>query len=732
MEFKHYRHRRKRKRTALQQSRFEQFLTSRLFTLLGILFLLFAFFSLLPSGEGSNSFYNLLMKLFAPADGPIVAVTGSGLPELLLYFVPALLALTILFFFVKRHPQITYPISLLLALYLVVIQVKISFFNVYFGGCFYADFAMAFLFMAVTTFLLLLTALLNRKSPLLILTGFFLYTSIILYIYNYGTYFEFLFSGIIIFSIVAAWISRKIEQPAIQWVSPAFAWAFMGLFWLRKFVVNAKPEFLPLFFIFGILFYLLFYAVVVFASEKREHPIPKWMQLLVTWANLLVFLGTTSFVIYKYYDFSYVWILVTALLGFNILGLYLIKRYKSPVCPLPHYFVVMLLGSLVLPLVLRQNMVILFTAAGSVLMLAYANKFKERSSFWISIVTIAVMIVFYFISWIRIYIPELFAELTIPEGALMVHGIVGGVAVVLSLIITQGLLLTAELPLSKKWFRKLEYSRLIRLFLLFSLFLTMGWTGFSIASFLTDTLTYSPLGWFIGGSLYFIGMISFYRGRQSSFKRPVLYLAALFTLLYPVLVHLNMAIYRDKLLLMHDVNIPVLLMHYLALGLTIISVKMIIKRIYRHKVKNIPLLRLVAMGTMFFILFLICTEYDNLSVFIATIQSGPVIKTGAGSDLLSANKYLPWSILIWIVTTWVFFRSVYRKDLFLRNFAVVIFIGLLVKIFVFDFIMLSEGGRSTVFLLMGLFLIGFAFTYPRVLKGEPVVPEISRPRSKKE
>jgi len=227
-------------------------------------------------------------------------------------------------------------------------------------------------------------------------------------------------------------------------------------------------------------------------------------------------------------------------------------------------------------------------------------------------------------------------------------------------------------------------------------------------------------------------MISFYRGRQSSFKRPVLYLAALFTLLYPVLVHLNMAIYRDKLLLMHDVNIPVLLMHYLALGLTIISVKMIIKRIYRHKVKNIPLLRLVAMGTMFFILFLICTEYDNLSVFIATIQSGPVIKTGAGSDLLSANKYLPWSILIWIVTTWVFFRSVYRKDLFLRNFAVVIFIGLLVKIFVFDFIMLSEGGRSTVFLLMGLFLIGFAFTYPRVLKGEPVVPEISRPRSKKE
>ena len=66
----------------------------------------------------------------------------------------------------------------------------------------------------------------------------------------------------------------------------------------------------------------------------------------------------------------------------------------------------------------------------------------------------------------------------------------------------------------------------------------------------------------------------------------------------------------------------------------------------------------------------------------------------------------------------VFIRSVIRNTRFLRNFAIVLYCIVLVKLFAIDFESLSAGARTVVFLVLGLFLIGFAFVYPRLLKGE--------------
>ena len=191
---------------------------------------------------------------------------------------------------------------------------------------------------------------------------FYFYISVLLYAPTYVIRWEYLFTYTIVFSLAIAWIGHTIKKSTILWVNPLFAFGLFCLFWLRKFVVNIKPEFLPVFFIFGTLFYLLFYALVLYTSYAKENPIPKWMQLLISWANLSVFLGTTGYVLFKYFAFGYLPVLVILLLLFNILGFYLIKRYNSPAWQLPHYFAIMGLASLVLPLLLRQNMILLFTA----------------------------------------------------------------------------------------------------------------------------------------------------------------------------------------------------------------------------------------------------------------------------------------------------------------------------------------------------------------------------------
>ena len=724
MEHPHSHHYRSTSRTK-KQTKFERFLSSPLFIILGIISILAGVYSMMGSGDGHNGLYELILSLFAPVEGPIVEVTGTGIPELLLYFIPALIILTISIIYSNKNLRLTYLIAILIAIYFAAIQIKISLFNTTFGGCFYPDFLSASIFMWFTILVLLVSAFRHSKSTLLILTCFFFYASVVLYTAVYGKYYEYLFLFTIFYSILVTWIALKINKPAIHWVNTAFAWAFFGLFWLRKFVVNAKPEVLPIFFIFGTLFYLLFYAIVLYTSHQKENPIPKWMQLLISWANLSVFLGTTGYVLFKYFAFGYLPALVILLLLFNILGLYLIKRYNSPAWQLPHYFAIIGLASLVLPLLLRQNMILLFTAVLSVLMLAYYKKFKEISAMWISLIAMSGMALVYIASWLRIYLPAIFAD-TLPANEITIHGIVCGLTILSALLATRYLLKDYDLPLPKKMFGKRKHYRLVRTFLLVALFLTLGWLGFITVGQLTATRNFLLVGWFIAGAMFFIAMINFYAGHQSAFKKPLLYVAFGFAFLYPIMVHWSMADYRIGIIHSSDISWNVLLIHYLALGLLLQLGRLVVKRIHRHNVKNTPLREGLSLVTVLFLIFILCTEYDNLSVFMSAFQNNALSQTTAGLDLLTANKYLPYSVIIWIVTIGVFFRAVMRRQKFLRDVAIMVFAAVMIKIFAFDFGVLSQGAKSAVFLILGIFLLLFAIVYPRVLKGLPVLPEWGR------
>ena len=111
---------------------------------------------------------------------------------------------------------------------------------------------------------------------------------------------------------------------------------------------------------------------------------------------------------------------------------------------------------------------------------------------------------------------------------------------------------------------------------------------------------------------------------------------------------------------------------------------------------------------------------------MSAFENNALSQTTTGLDLISANKYLPYSVIIWVVTVGVFFRAVMRRQKFLRDVAIMVFAAVMIKIFAFDFGVLSQGAKSAVFLILGIFLLLFAIVYPRVLKGLPVLPEWGR------
>ena len=308
-------HKTRRKKSRSHQRGLEKFLNSRLIIVLGVLFILIGLYYSLRTGEGTGNFSNVI-RGFLSSSGSSSSndASGMGSPMVLFYFLPAGLALIASLRYVPNYSNYTYPTAVICAIYLIIVQTKILMLNFINALWSYPDFFIAAIFLLVPPLLLSIHSLLHRKSTLLFLSLLYFYISIVAYSSFYGRFFEILFMLVLIFGVSIHWVAQKIEKPAINLVNFLFATGFFGLFWLRKFVVNAKPEFLPLFLIFGFLFYLLFAAIVLWSSTDKEHPMPKWMQSLLTGSNLLFYLGTTGYVIFKFFAFGYLWIFVGVLL----------------------------------------------------------------------------------------------------------------------------------------------------------------------------------------------------------------------------------------------------------------------------------------------------------------------------------------------------------------------------------------------------------------------------------
>ncbi|MEI6062018.1 MAG: hypothetical protein WCR72_15055 [Bacteroidota bacterium] len=361
-------------------------------------------------------------------------------------------------------------------------------------------------------------------------------------------------------------------------------------------------------------------------------------------------------------------------------------------------------------------MPLLFTAGLSIMMLTYAIYYSDKVAMWISLLSTGTMIAFYLFTVMYNYIPVLFSQHALPETSLLWNGILSGAIILIALTATKRLLKGVEVPLSKKWFRRSKYGEWLRDFLLFTVFFTLGWISFALFFKLTGTIRYTSVGWFMSGCAFFISLITFYSGKHSAIKKVLLNLALATILLYPLLVQWSMSLSRAKLILFGQLDSIAFMLHYLALLLLIILGRMTIRRIYLRNSGKINILPTLQVFSVSFILFLLLSEYDNLTVLFSAINAHQAQNNGIGigDHILTLNHHLPYTIIAWILSIILFIWSVLKHSRFIRNFSFVLYFLVLVKLFAYDFAILEQGGRSAVFFAVGICLITLASLYPRL------------------
>lgn len=713
-----YKHHRRHKSSSHKKFAVERFVTSKVFKILGIIVLLTGVFYALRSLNITEGLEGLLVKLFQPSDDLPIGADSEGFNvSLIYYYLPGILVLILAGLYTNRFSVYRYIISLMVVLYFTLIQVSIFVQNyVGGGGISYGNIATALMFLLLTIVVLFFNAMRQKKCAIVISFTMYYYLSLelALIMYVYRPYHIFPF--IILYSAAIAWLAKKIHRPVVNLVNIAGYLFILSLFVLRKFIVRSQPDYLATFFIYAALFYILFYGVVIYSSMDKGKPMSKWMQITMGFTNFLFYAGTTAFVIVKYYSFDYLWILALALLLFNILGLYLSGKYFPDVWKLPLHIISIVLAALVLPLLLNQSTILLFTAGLSLLLLLYSKYSKNQPSIIISMISMGIMSLDFFFHWIFKYLPALVLSNALPEHTLLVHGILSGLIVVITLTLSIPLLKDLDVTLSKNVFSKIRYSRLIKGLTLISLFLTMGWIFSSLVFILSGSSQWVAPIWFVSGSLFFILLIILHPQQFSSFKKPILFLSLIFTLFYSILVHLNFLESLNNLMLTGIISSIDVSLHYISLGLLITLSAISLIRIYGLYPLNKIMRRGLQVFGLLIIILVFFTEYDNLSILFRASEFMLKPSLGSGQEILAFNHRLPYSIILIASSIGILVWSLFKHYRFLRNFSIILFSLSIVKIFLYDFTLLGEATRIVLFFFVGLLLISFSFFYPKLKK----------------
>ncbi len=680
---------------------------TRLLIFAGLILFLVGVYFVISTADLFHKIFHYYESFIAPSSGnnTTVFIPGSmGIVKIIFYFVPALVLLAVSVFYSQKYKPVSYVVSVVIAFYFIIVQFKLLY-DFYFKAYYYTDFTEASIYLYVSVAILAFACFVFKKQALVLLSIGYIYLTSFFYIMTFGgENYTVLFMGVFVYSVFIALLDREIRSSRINLINFVSFLGLFSFFFLRKFIINSKIEFLPVFFGFGTLFYMLFYSIPIFSTRKMYKPINRWIQATLTGLNLLFFLLTNAFIFQKFYSYTYLCLFITLMLLANLGGVYVIKKQAQSVWKLPYEYAVIFLAALLLPVWIQESKILLFMGVFSILMLRYSIREQGKNSFWISVVTIIFSVMGYFVDTLSI-VPVMIYDHKTPEIYLLLKAILNSVFLLGLLWGSRLMVKDAILPVSEEIFKPRKYVKIIDASLLSFLFVTVGLIIFLIPYLITGSVRYFRLSWFISGSLFFIYFIRYFTGKKLALKKPTQYAAFVFALLYPILTTISfLKISPSKLI---SIDYTAIISHYSSLVLFIVLSVMAISRISKRNKTHTVTLRVMRLAIVLYLLFIAFEEYNNLSMLVSFI-TGQYAALESDSLFIVTNFYFPFTIILALYATAVNIYAIVKQDGFLRIVSIVLIVLAVAKLFILDKSTASEDSIGTIFILSGIFLVVLA------------------------
>ncbi|MCK9421624.1 MAG: hypothetical protein M0Q38_03405 [Bacteroidales bacterium] len=544
----------------------------------------------------------------------------------------------------------------------------------------------------------------RREIPRVMLPVF--YAFLVLSAIRFGWPTHMTFPLILFASGLLFWNGRQLNANLVCRINVLFAWGFMMIWWGLKLILGGSSALLVPYFIYSTLFYFMFYMMGLAGGFHGHHKTAKFFEFLVIMVNIFAYFLCTAGVLYKFGWKEYIWLLslIMSIQIFTVVMLMEKRNYDRT----PYLIPGIIILSLVFPILVHLNFLILFLGIFSVLLMTYSRFSENKWALIASLVSMTLMLGIYCYDWIFSYFPLNFLQDIILTPASLDKGLIASIFILPVIWINQKLIKDVEVDFSKKWFSRHRYVRLFKGLFLGVLYLACYWIFNYFLMFWLKNGEARLLSWFIFSCLYFLILMPMLARQKSSYLRNMLWISLLVSVAYPLLLHFKHVLLRNESLIQSGYSSFPFYFHYVGLFLLLFLLSMTGYYFRRTYKENPALIRGVWFYFILMGIFLLLSEFDHL-VVLTNYKLGVRIE-----DLILTDRNLPYTIILFVYATLILILGLLMPDRFLRITAMILIAAAMVKMAYKDRQNLSVTGTIILFFVFGSVLLIFSFFYPKI------------------
>jgi len=547
----------------------------------------------------------------------------------------------------------------------------------------------------------------RKRIEFQVISVFLVFLTLLVLIREFGWHENFVFPFLILVAAGIWFFGRHMSHIGTR-INFFFTWGLFLFWWLLKIMINGDTSFLPGFFIFASLFFLSFHTILLLNGFKGRRALNNFIELVAIGLNVLFFYVSVALTILKFYGNIQLFLFTLTLSILYAGSLLLMEFLNRPFRKAPFLVAGMILLSLLLPLLFRQNQFILMTGSLALLLMFYSKQTKDQPSIIISLVLFTLMVLAYSKDQLFDYIPFLFLDGSPDETSMFLKGLISGIFVSLAAYTERKLLKGLEVQYSRKWFSRKRYLKLLKGIFLGGLYLVLLWIWqyLWLTVFRQGDLLY--LSWFAYHCLFFAIAIPWLAYQRSSYLRGALLFSAMLTLLYPTLISIQNLRLLDQHLLGMGQGINFFPVHFIPAILFLCLLAILYRYAIRSYRKSIPGKRIVLVYIIIMVIFV------SVSEMILIIVSSAA-DTSAHASMIMANLFrLPASMIVAAIGLILLIWGFVKQRIFSRTLALLLLFLVALKMALYDFENINLLTRVLLLFITGSVFIGLSLVYKRI------------------
>lgn len=516
----------------------------------------------------------------------------------------------------------------------------------------------------------------------------------------------YVFSAISIFTLVLFYISKRDKPYLSLFLNGIFAYGFLMILVLKKFVFNTNATFLSLFFIVSFIYFALFYGITLYYSIKENKKIFSIINVL----NTVVYIVLNGYVLSRFGYSNY--------LG-SILFIAFVVHLSSIIIYYKYYFqkgklITNEIASLVLfsasvSLIRNEYFISLFFGIISLLFFGYAKIYKNKN--FVNIVIIALITLS--ANFVYLTINSYFILLNSPSfgiNSIIQKVFLNSLIILLFIFLLRIIVIKETQEEEQNWFNRRRYIRYLNILSAITSFVFIEWLGFFLLYLTKYELAFSNKTILIIGSLFalFILKNDNYFSRKT--KNWIYSSVYLFAILIISRIYIDFSFNSINYIFKNNFTILEVVIHFIELFLVLTIFAISFTRLYSQNIsKRKKIMHFFAFTLYFVITFTICKEYDYISILSSDYSA--TLNADEFEMILRSNQFLPYSMIILTCASILLIVGIKLKSLFLRSVSIIIIGADLVKIFFIEFIEISDNYKGGVFIVIGALLLLLSWFY---------------------